>query len=141
MGGGPVHFSAHLKFKPDFTGGDPLDTRKLLASLQIKMEESKADHTTFETSIKANVVDLAKAEMTAERARHPPPVRLSRRHRRQGGDRDRGPGQLRAAQGAQQAGLRELQDGDRGRQVPRHPARQDRRGPRTETLIRTRAEC
>lgn len=64
MGGGPVHFSAHLKFKPDFTGGDPLDTRKLLASLQIKMEESKADHTTFETSIKANVVDLAKAEMT-----------------------------------------------------------------------------
>jgi hypothetical protein len=29
------------------------------------MEESKADHTTFETSIKASVVDLGKAEIDA----------------------------------------------------------------------------
>ena len=65
VGGGPVNFSAHLTFKPDHTGGDPLDTRKLLASLRIKVEESKADHTTFETSIKSSVVDLGKAEMTA----------------------------------------------------------------------------
>lgn len=64
VGGGPVFFSAHLKFKPDFNGGDPLETRKLLASLQIHVEENKADHTTFETTIKTNVVDLGKPEFT-----------------------------------------------------------------------------
>jgi len=64
VGGGPVYFSAHLKFKPDFNGGNPLDTRKLLASLRIHIEENNADHTTFETNINTSVVDLGKPEMT-----------------------------------------------------------------------------
>ncbi|WP_096329297.1 hypothetical protein [Nannocystis exedens] len=59
MGGGPVNFSANLTFKPDHTGGDPLDVRKLLSTLKIRMEESKADHTTFETTLKTPVFDLA----------------------------------------------------------------------------------
>ncbi|MDC0722466.1 hypothetical protein [Nannocystis bainbridge] len=59
MGGGPVNFSANLTFKSDHTGGDPLDTRKLLSTLKIRMEESKADHTTFETTLKTPVFDLA----------------------------------------------------------------------------------
>lgn len=59
MGGGPVNFSANLTFKSDHTGGDPLDVRKLLSTLKIRMEESKADHTTFETTLKTPVFDLA----------------------------------------------------------------------------------
>lgn len=62
MGGGPVGFAAHLNFKPDFTGGDPLGVRKLQGTLDINMEELKADHTTFETKLKTTVYDLAKPE-------------------------------------------------------------------------------
>lgn len=58
MGGGPVSFSARLDLAPDFTGGDPLGVRKLLGTLKIRMEESKADHTTFESTIKTPVYDL-----------------------------------------------------------------------------------
>lgn len=61
MGGGPVKFSAHLSFRPDFTGGDPLDTRKLLATLNVKMKENKDDRSTFETTIITPVYDLASA--------------------------------------------------------------------------------
>lgn len=64
VGGGPVAFRAHLNFKPDFTGGDPLATRKLLATLNIKVEEDKADHTTFETSMKTSVFDLSKPDLS-----------------------------------------------------------------------------
>jgi hypothetical protein len=64
MGGGPVIFSSHLTFKPDNTGGDPLAVRKLLATLRIKMEESKADHTTFETTLKVPAVDLTSPQLT-----------------------------------------------------------------------------
>lgn len=59
VGGGPVKFSSNITFKPDFTGGDPLATRKLLSTLKFSMEESKADHTTFETTLKHPVFDLA----------------------------------------------------------------------------------
>lgn len=59
MGGGPVNFSSNITFKSDFTGGDPLATRKLLSTLKIRMEESKADHTTFETTLKTPVFDLS----------------------------------------------------------------------------------
>lgn len=59
VGGGPVKFSSNITFKPDFTGGDPLATRKLLSTLKISMEESKADHTTFETTLKHPVFDLS----------------------------------------------------------------------------------
>jgi hypothetical protein len=64
VGGGPVLFSSHLTFKPDFTGGDPLAVRKLLASLKIKIEESKADHTTFETSLKLPVFNLSTPDLS-----------------------------------------------------------------------------
>jgi len=62
MGGGPVRFGAHLTIKPDFSGGDPLGARKLRGTLKIDMEETKADHTTFETTLKTTVYDLAKPE-------------------------------------------------------------------------------
>ena len=62
MGGGPVAFGAHLTIKPDFSGGDPLGARKLRGTLRVDMEESKADHTTFETTVKTTVYDLAKPE-------------------------------------------------------------------------------
>jgi hypothetical protein len=62
MGGGPVGFAAHLNLKPDFSGGDPLGARKLRGTLAIDMEELKADHSTFETTLKATVYDLAKPE-------------------------------------------------------------------------------
>ena len=64
VGGGPVAFSAHLNLKPDFTGGDPLAVRKLLASLKIKVEENKADHTTFETTLKTTVFNLAAQDLS-----------------------------------------------------------------------------
>ncbi len=62
VGGGPVNFAAHLNIKPDFSGGDPLGVRKLRGTLEINIEESKADHTTFETTLKTTVYDLAKPE-------------------------------------------------------------------------------
>lgn len=65
MGGGPVLFSSHLTLKADHTGGDPTATRKLLATLRVKMEESKADHTTFETTIKMPVVDLSIPDLSS----------------------------------------------------------------------------
>ena len=58
VGGGPVYFSARLDLKPDFTGGDPLGVRKLLATLKIHVEENKDDHTTFESSIKVPAYNL-----------------------------------------------------------------------------------
>lgn len=58
VGGGPVKFSTHLTFKPDNTGGNALEVRKLLATMKIKIEEDKADHTTFETTLKTPVFDL-----------------------------------------------------------------------------------
>lgn len=64
VGGGPVKFSAHLDLKPDFTGGDPLAVRKLLAALRVKIEEDKADHTTFEATVKPHVFDLAAPDLS-----------------------------------------------------------------------------
>lgn len=64
VGGGPVAFSAHLTFKPDNTGGNALEIRKLLATLKIKVEEDKADHTTFETTLKTPVFNLATPDLS-----------------------------------------------------------------------------
>lgn len=64
VGGGPVGFSAHLKFAPDFTGGDPLAVRKLRASLATKVHEMKADDTTFESNVKIPVYDLSKPDLS-----------------------------------------------------------------------------
>lgn len=64
VGGGPVVFSAHLNFKPDYTGGDPLGVRKLLATLKVKIKEDKADQTTFETTLKKKVFDLSVADLS-----------------------------------------------------------------------------
>lgn len=64
VGGGPVGFSAHLNFAPDFTGGDPLGVRKLRASLNVKVHELKADHTTFESALKLPVFDLAAPDLS-----------------------------------------------------------------------------
>ena len=58
VGGGPVYFSARLDLKPDYTGGDHLSVRKLLATLKIHVEENKADHTTFESTIKVPAYNL-----------------------------------------------------------------------------------
>ncbi|MBL9104867.1 MAG: hypothetical protein JNL82_28235 [Myxococcales bacterium] len=64
VGGGPVAFSSHLTFKPDNTGGNALEVRKLLATLKIKVEEDKADHTTFETTLKVPVFNLATPDLS-----------------------------------------------------------------------------
>lgn len=64
VGGGPVNFGAHLTFKPDFTGGDPLGVRKLLATLKVKVEENKADRTTFESTLRLPVYDLSKPDLS-----------------------------------------------------------------------------
>jgi hypothetical protein len=58
VGGGPVKFSAFLDFKPDHTGGDQLAVRSLLATMQIKMEEDGADHTTYQTTLRKSVFNL-----------------------------------------------------------------------------------
>ncbi len=60
IGGSPVQLRAHLRFAPDFSGGDPLAARKLGASFGIALEEMEADHTTFKTEANAvTVFDLA----------------------------------------------------------------------------------
>jgi hypothetical protein len=63
FGGGPGAFSAYLNVKPELTGGDPLDVRKLDAILSIHVEETKDDHSSFERTLKANGVwDLSSQE-------------------------------------------------------------------------------
>lgn len=63
LGGGPAAFSAYLNIKPELTGGDPLDVRKLDARLSIHVEETKDDHSAFEKTLIANgVYDLGGQE-------------------------------------------------------------------------------
>lgn len=64
VGGGPVAFSAHLKFAPDFTGGDALAVRKLRGSLNVRVKELGGDETTFEDNIKIPVYDLSKPDLS-----------------------------------------------------------------------------
>lgn len=59
VGGSPVRFAAWLDFKPNFTGGDPLAVRKLLGTLRVRIEEAAADHTTYEHTVKTDVLDLS----------------------------------------------------------------------------------
>jgi hypothetical protein len=63
MGGGPISFSAYLDFRPNFSGGDPLAARTLLADFKISMEETKGDHSTFEYRGQyADAFDLSKPD-------------------------------------------------------------------------------
>lgn len=57
--GGPTAVRAFLDFKPNFTGGDPLATRKLLATLDMQIQEKGGDQSTFVYAPRIDVADLA----------------------------------------------------------------------------------
>ncbi len=65
IGGGPVAFNAALDFKPNFSGGDPLAATRLQATLRMTMEEMNADHTSFENTVRVDVADISKPDMSS----------------------------------------------------------------------------
>jgi hypothetical protein len=64
IGGSAVSVVAYLDFKPNFSGGDPLATRKLSASLSMKIAEKTHDKTEFKHTMKVDVADLSVPDMS-----------------------------------------------------------------------------
>jgi hypothetical protein len=65
MKGHPATFQAFLDFKPNFSGGDPLATRGLLAQLNLSLAEIQSDYTTFVWNGSKQVFDLAQQDLSS----------------------------------------------------------------------------